>query len=260
MARIRSIVRSITFHQRLVEPFFLRTDTLFAHEGSLSQVIRNCHGLAIFTVMRMGLHWSGAGGSGVLIAHDPTTGRWSAPSGLLIHTLGWGLVAGADIYDCVAVLNTPEALAGFTRVRATIGGEISAAVGPLGGGSQVESNVLKKPAAVWTYTKSKGLYVGVQVDGTVVVERTSENEAFYHRAGVRHQEILSGQVTPPPGSCVQLWETLQAAEGNNYDPTRLPPPSEKSPGDHEVEPPREASVREYEEVIAAPAAERQDVK
>lgn len=104
----------------------------------------------------------------------------------------------------MCVINSEHGMEGFTRVRATIGGEISAAVGPLGGGSQVDSEVLRKPAPVWTYTKSKGLYLGVQVDGTVIVERTSENERFYHVEKVRSQQILTGQVQPPGGAVVEL--------------------------------------------------------
>ncbi|KAK0286349.1 hypothetical protein LTR35_004784 [Friedmanniomyces endolithicus] len=156
------------------------------------EIIRNCKGLAIFTVMRVGLHWSGAGGSGIIVAKMPD-GQWSPPSGILIHTLGFGLVAGADIYDCVCVINNENGMDGFTRVRATVGGEISAAVGPLGGGSTVDSEVFKRQSAVWTYTKSKGLYLGVQIDGTIIVERTSENERFYGIEKVRNKEILAGR-------------------------------------------------------------------
>ena len=108
--------------------------------------------------MRAGLHWSGAGGSGVIVSKLPN-GDWSPPSGILIHTLGWGIMAGADIYDCVCVINTDDGMEGFTRVRSTLGGEVSAAVGPLGGGSTVDTEIFKRPTPVWTYTKSKG-YVG----------------------------------------------------------------------------------------------------
>src|ERR1700761_3317169 len=196
--------------------------------------------------MRMGLHWSGAGGSGVIVSKLPN-GQWSPPSGIMIHTMGWGFMAGADIYDCVCVINNDRGMEGFTRVRCTLGGEISASVGPLGGGSMVDSEVFKRQAPVWTYTKSKGLYVGVQVDGTIIVERTSENERFYHVEKVRNTQILSGSVQAPPGTVVQLWETLQAAEGHSHDQSKLPPPNVRSPGDHEVEKPREASHKEYEE-------------
>ncbi|EMC96276.1 hypothetical protein BAUCODRAFT_468219 [Baudoinia panamericana UAMH 10762] len=221
------------------------------------EVIRNARGLAIFTVMRMGLHWSGAGGSGIIVAKMPN-GQWSPPSGILIHTLGWGFVAGADIYDCVCVINNDHGMEGFTRVRATLGGEISAAVGPLGGGSTVDSEVFKRQSPVWTYTKSKGLYLGVQIDGTVIVERTTENERFYHSEKIRNQQILGGQVQIPPGTCVQLWETLQAAEGAHHDPNLLPPAYQPTPGDRDVEPPRETSQREYDQF--ADPSERMDYK
>ncbi|KAK5137865.1 hypothetical protein LTR08_006634 [Meristemomyces frigidus] len=222
-----------------------------------AEVIRNCKGLAIFTVMRAGLHWSGAGGSGIIVSKLPN-GDWSPPSGILIHTVGWGIMAGADIYDCVCVINNEKGMEGFTRVRCTLGGEVSAAVGPLGGGTTVDTEVFKRQSAVWTYTKSKGLYVGVQVDGTIIVERTSENEKFYNVEKVRNKQILAGQVQPPSGSVVQLWETLQAAEGHSYDTSKLPSANQKSPGDLELENPRDGSQREYDE-FASPH-ERMDGK
>ena len=185
-------------------------------------------------------------------------GHWSPPSGILIHTVGWGFVAGADIYDCVCVINNDHGMEGFTRVRATLGGEVSAAVGPLGAGSTLDTEVLKRQAPVWTYTKSKGLYVGVQIDGTVIVERTSENERFYEVENIRNKQILGGEVQPPPGTMVSIWETLQAAEGQSHDANKLPPPNEKSPGDCDIEKPREESHREYDEF--ADHNERMDAK
>ncbi len=87
-------------------------------------------------------------------------------------------------------------------MRCTLGGEVSAAVGPLGGGSMLDSEVIKRQAPVWTYIKSKGLYVGVQVDGTIIVERTGENERFYGVEKIRNVQILKGEVQPPHrGSC-----------------------------------------------------------
>ena len=194
--------------------------------------------------MRMGLHWSGAGGSGIIVSKMPD-GQWSPPSGILIHTLGWGLIAGADIYDCVCVINNDTGMEGFTRVRCTLGAELSAAVGPLGGGSTVDSEVFKRQSPVWTYTKSKGLYLGVQIDGTIIVERTTENERFYGVDKVRNKEILAGQIRPPQGVLVSLWETLQACEGHSYDQSKLPPPG-PAPGDMELEHPRVDSQKEYD--------------
>ena len=219
------------------------------------QVIKRAKGLAIFTVFRTGLHWSGAGGSGIVVART-ADGSWSPPSGILIHTLGWGLIAGADIYDCVCVINNDQGMEGFTRVRCTLGGEVSAAVGPLGGGSNVESE-LQRPNPVWAYTKSRGLYAGVQVDGTIIAERTSENERFYSQGDIRNKQILAGEVQPPQGLLVQLWETLQACEGAAYDSSKLPAPSGKTPGDVQVEEPQQQSQSEYDR-LEHHASERMD--
>jgi lipid-binding SYLF domain-containing protein len=103
------------------------------------KVIQNAVGLAIFTTMRTGLWISGAGGSGVLIARKED-GEWSPPSGILLHTAGLGFLVGVDIYDCVVVINNRKALDAFTKVRATLGGEISAVAGPVGVGGVLEND------------------------------------------------------------------------------------------------------------------------
>ncbi|KAE8380197.1 DUF500-domain-containing protein [Aspergillus bertholletiae] len=178
-----------------------------------SEVIRQAKGLAIFTAMRTGLWFSGAGGSGVLISRVPETGQWSAPSGILLHTAGLGFLVGADIYDCVMVINTYEALEAFTKVRVTLGSEISVAAGPVGIGGVLESEVHKRRAPIWTYVKSRGFYAGVQIDGTVVIERIDENERFYGRK-LPAKEILDGHARTDSPSVAMLTHTVRAAQGD----------------------------------------------
>ncbi|RSL89236.1 hypothetical protein CEP52_014974 [Fusarium oligoseptatum] len=143
------------------------------------QVIENAVGLAIFTTMRTGLWISGAGGSGVLVARKED-GTWSPPSGIMLHTAGLGFLVGVDIYDCVVVINNRKALEAFTKIRATLGGEISAVAGPVGAGGVLENDGKWKQVnrPVFTYLKSRGFYAGVQVDGTIIIERTDENARF----------------------------------------------------------------------------------
>lgn len=175
------------------------------------KVIQNCVGLAIFTVMRTGLWVSGAAGSGVLIARKED-GSWSSPSGLLVHTLGVGVMAGIDIYDCVIVINNRSALDAFSKVRVSLGGEVSLAAGPLGVGGMVESEVMGDRTPVFSYVKSKGLYAGAQLDGTVIVERNDENRRFYgEELGVG--EILRGGVERVPKETGLLMGVLREIDG-----------------------------------------------
>ncbi|KAK8245778.1 hypothetical protein IWZ00DRAFT_328377 [Phyllosticta capitalensis] len=197
-----------------------------------TEVIRNAKGLAIFTTMRSGLWISGAGGSGILVGRMED-GNWSPPSGIMLHTAGLGFLVGVDIYDCVVVINTQEALEAFAKVRCTLGGEVSAVAGPLGVGGIVETEVHKRQAPVFNYMKSRGLYAGVQIDGTVVIERTDENEKFYgERLGLA--DILASKVQNPPLELRTLMETIKAAQGDaEFDQKLLS--TEPSPSDFELD-------------------------
>ena len=198
-------------------------------------VIREAKGLAIFTTMRTGLWVSGAGGSGVLVARNQETGEWSPPSGILLHTAGLGFMVGVDIYDCVVIINTYQALQAFTKLRCTLGGEVSAAAGPLSIGGVLETEVHKRQAPVWTYLKSRGFYAGVQIDGTIVIERSDENERFYGER-VPVADILAGKVRHAPKSQYQmLSNTLRAAQGDRVDENLLPSTNEPTPGDQDLD-------------------------
>ncbi|GAB7366110.1 hypothetical protein MBLNU230_g7672t1 [Neophaeotheca triangularis] len=197
-----------------------------------TEVIRNAKGLAIFTTMRTGLWFSGAGGAGVLIGRLED-GSWSPPSGIMLHTAGLGFLVGVDIYDCVVVINTQEGLDAFSKLRCTLGGEVAVVAGPVGAGGMLESEVHKRQAPIFTYLKSRGFYAGVQIDGTIVVERTDENERFYGER-ISVGEILKGKVRHPPVEVRQLLETVRAAQGDK-DVDESIVPSEPPPGDLEID-------------------------
>ncbi|GAA6044321.1 hypothetical protein JCM8097_004474 [Rhodosporidiobolus ruineniae] len=181
------------------------------------EVLARAKGLAIFTVVRAGFGWSAKGGSGVVIArlHD---GTWSAPSCIATGGVGFGLQIGADLSEFVIVLNSDEALAAFAKGgNVTIGGQLSAAAGPIGVGGSVNTAILN-PAPMFTYSKSKGLFAGVSLEGTVLIERKDANAAFYGQQ-LAATDLLSGKV-PPPEAASALYETIEAAE--SVDESGLP--------------------------------------
>lgn len=196
-----------------------------------TEVIKNARGLAIFTTMRTGLWVSGAGGSGILVGRTED-GSWSGPCGIMLHTAGLGFLVGVDIYDCVLVLNTDEAVRAFAKWRCTIGGEISAVAGPAGVGGVLESEVHRRQAPVFNYLKSRGFYAGVQIDGTVIIERNDENARFYGTA-VSARDIVAGKTQSRHYELRMLNETLRSAQGErNIDKSLIP--SEPPPADYQV--------------------------
>ena len=196
-------------------------------------VIRNAIGLAIFTTMRSGLWLSGSGGSGVLVARNKETGEWSPPSGIHTQTMGVGFLAGVDIYDCVVVINTYEALEGFKTVRCTLGGEASAVAGPVGVGGLLDSEVHKRRTPIWTYIKSRGFYAGVEIMGTAIIERADENERFYGER-IPVADILAGKVKRPPSSISSLMQTIKAAQGDSDVAEGMLPDPGQAPGDMDL--------------------------
>jgi lipid-binding SYLF domain-containing protein/archaellum component FlaD/FlaE len=196
-----------------------------------SKVIQNAKGLCIFTTMRSGLWVSGSGGAGIIVARKPD-GTWSPPSGIMMHTVGVGFLVGVDIYDCVIVINSDKAMEAFQSIRCTLGGEISAVAGPAGVGGILDTEVHKRQSPLFTYIKSRGFYAGLQLDGTIIIERTDENERFYgERIGVK--DILAGNVRHPPYETRRLLETLRSAQGDtDVDESLIPDGA--SPADFEI--------------------------
>jgi len=158
-------------------------------------VLRNARGLAIMRVVKVGFVFSGKGGDGVVIAR--TGNGWSGPSFIGTGGAGWGLQIGGQVTDFVFVLNNRDAIRAFSRGRnVTLGGDVSAAAGPVG--RDVQANVTPK-AAVYTYSLSKGLFAGVSLEGAVIATEKGKNEHYYGRS-VTASQILNGKAAAPPGS------------------------------------------------------------
>ena len=157
-------------------------------------VLRHARGLAIMSVVKAGFIFSAKGGQGVVVARTPR--GWSGPSFIATGGGGWGLQAGAQVTDFVIVLNNDAAVKAFSRGgNVTIGADVSAAAGPIG---RTASGAVMPTAAVYTYSRSKGLFLGVSLEGAVVGTQRESNFHYYGRP-VRADSILSGTTKPPPG-------------------------------------------------------------
>jgi SH3 domain-containing YSC84-like protein 1 len=158
-------------------------------------VLKDARGLGIMTVIKAGFGFSGRGGKGVVVAR--TKNGWSGPSAIGTGGVGFGLQIGAEVTEFVFILNTDAAVQAFSRdVNVTLGGDISVAAGPLGRNAEAGITPL---AAIYTYSRSQGLFAGVSLEGTVIGTRNDANAEYYGRR-VTPEEILSGKVPPPSGA------------------------------------------------------------
>jgi len=158
-------------------------------------VLKGARGLAILTVTKAGFIFSGRGGTGIVIARAQD--GWSAPSAIGTGGAGFGFQVGAQVSEFVIVLNTAKAIQAFSKGgNLALGTDLSVAAGPVG--RSVGADVLPQ-AAVYTYSRSQGLFAGVSLEGTVIATRDDTNAKYYGRK-IQPSEILSGKIEPPQGA------------------------------------------------------------
>lgn len=174
-----------------------------------ASVLQNAKGLVVLTVLKAGFLFSGRAGSGVIVARLPD-GGWSAPSAVVTAGAGVGGQIGAELTDFVFILNTRAAVESFSRAGSiTLGGNISLAAGPLGRNAEAAGSAnLSNVAAIFAYSKTKGLFAGVSLEGSVLIERREANRKFYGR-DCTARSILNGRVEPPP-ACDPLFRVLES--------------------------------------------------
>ncbi|KAJ2233215.1 hypothetical protein H4R99_006569 [Coemansia sp. RSA 1722] len=159
-------------------------------------ILANAKGIAFLTVLKAGFIWSGRVGSGLVVARLPN-GTWSAPSAIGTAGAGVGGQIGAEMTDFVMILNTESAVKSFGHGgNLTLGGNVTVAAGPLGRSAEA-SGAVRNFAAVFSYSKSRGLFAGVSLEGSVILERKDANQKMYGRP-IRAMELLTGGMPPPP--------------------------------------------------------------
>ncbi|KAJ1947943.1 hypothetical protein GGF37_000090 [Kickxella alabastrina] len=159
-------------------------------------ILANAKGIAFLTVLKAGFIWSGRIGTGLVVARLPD-GTWSAPSAINTAGAGVGGQIGAEMTDFVMILTNDAAVKSFSHGgNVTLGANLTVAAGPYGRGAEA-SGTIRNLAPVLSYSKSRGLFAGVSLEGSAIFERKDANERMYGRR-VRAHELMSGAVAPPP--------------------------------------------------------------
>ncbi|MEO8302960.1 MAG: lipid-binding SYLF domain-containing protein [Betaproteobacteria bacterium] len=118
----------------------------------------------------------GAGGRAVVVVRDPKSGRWAGPAFYTLATASIGLQAGVTVSEVVTLMMTESVVAKLLSNSFRMGGDVAIAVGPVGGGAQ--SNFL---ADLVSFSRAQGVYLGANLDGTVVSTTDDWNQLYYGR-------------------------------------------------------------------------------
>ncbi|KAI9835933.1 MAG: hypothetical protein M1819_001831 [Sarea resinae] len=164
------------------------------------QILANAKGLAVITILKAGFLGSARFGSGIVVARL-ADGGWSAPSAIATAGGGFGGQIGFELTDFVFILNDAAAVRTFSQIGSiTLGGNVSIAAGPVGRNAEAAGAAsFRSVAGVFSYSKTKGLFAGVSLEGSVLLERRDANEKLYS-SRVTAAQLLGGSVRPPPAA------------------------------------------------------------
>lgn len=180
-------------------------------------LLRRAQGIAIIPGMvRGGLIFGGRGGKGVLLVRD-AQGHWSNPSFITVGGLSFGWQFGVQSVDVVLVFTTRQSIEGVTGGKLTLGADASIAVGPLGRQASGATDV-NLTAEVYAYSRAKGLFAGLALDGGAIGIDRRANERFYQKPGVLASEIFAPGAPQPPPSGQRVIAAVNAlTEGARAD-------------------------------------------
>jgi lipid-binding SYLF domain-containing protein len=151
------------------------------------ELLDRAEAVAIFPgMLKAGFVVGGRGGSGVISRR--VTGGWSAPAFFKMGGASVGLQIGAAKTDLILLFMNDDALKGLLEDKLEMGGEASAAAGPVGRTASATTN-LTLDAGILSYSRSTGLFAGLELKGAVINPDNNLNEALY---GLKAREILTG--------------------------------------------------------------------
>ncbi|GAB2500314.1 hypothetical protein GCM10027266_18610 [Arenimonas alkanexedens] len=157
-------------------------------------------------VVKAGLVLGGRGGKG-LISVRSADGTWSPPSFMKLGGGSIGFQAGVQSSDIILVFRSPRGVDGIVNGKFTLGADASVAAGPVGRTAQAATDEQLK-AEIYSYSRARGLFAGVALDGTVLrIDHRANQRAYGPNTTPR--AIFEGRANTSPASLVEFRDRLE---------------------------------------------------
>jgi lipid-binding SYLF domain-containing protein len=179
--------------EEVLEAAEVLSELMNIKEGGIpDELMERAKGIAVIPkVVKAALGIGGRWGDGLMSKRMPN-GQWSAPVYIDVRGGSFGLQIGVDSTDLVLVFNDEKGVDALVDGKVELGAEASVAAGPVGRNARVGTDI-KLQSAIFSYSRSKGVFAGVSLGGTVVAIDDSDNEKAYGKK-VSAQDLLSGVV------------------------------------------------------------------
>lgn len=157
-------------------------------------------------VVKAGLVIGGRGGKGLISVRSPD-GTWSNPSFIKLGGGSIGFQAGVQSADVILVFRSERGVQNIVNGKFTLGADASVAAGPVGRSAQASTDEQLK-AEIYSYSRARGLFAGVALDGTVLRMDHTANQRVYGK-NTTPRQIFEGRTPAPPSAVVDFRDRLE---------------------------------------------------
>src|SRR5437899_2968338 len=179
--------------------------------------------VAIFpSVLKFAIGIGGSYGRGVMTCRkgEHYTGPWSAPSMMALEGANIGLQLGGTATDFVLLVMNPRGADAILSSKVKLGGDASAAAGPKGRTANASTDVTMR-AEVLSYSRARGLFAGLSLEGSTVRPDHDANERIYGKKVEAESIVFKGTVAVPPAAQKMIAYLNQKSPKNTSDPESL---------------------------------------
>jgi len=183
--------KNSTEAERAADAVNVLTEIMSIPESSIPEdLMARAHGIAVIPHVVKGAFGIGGQWGKGLMSQRREDGSWSAPAYIEIGGGSFGLQIGVQATDIVLVFTDEEGIKGILKGKVKLGADASATAGPVGRNAEVGTDVLLR-SAVFAYSRSKGLFAGISLDGSVIGIDDSANRKIYGN-NVTGKDLLLG--------------------------------------------------------------------
>jgi lipid-binding SYLF domain-containing protein len=196
------------YTDRAAESAKVLTEIMNIPENAIpEELMARAHGMAVIPhVVKGAFGLGGQWGKG-LMSQRREDGSWSTPAFVEIGGGSFGLQIGVQASDVILVFTDESGIKGLLKSKLKLGADASATAGPVGRKAEVGTDALLR-SGVFAYSRSKGLFAGISLDGSVIAIDDTANRRVYGKDATGEQILLDNRVKP--NATVQpLLTTLQ---------------------------------------------------
>jgi lipid-binding SYLF domain-containing protein len=165
---------------RLKEAITVLDEVMGADDKAVPRsILERAEAIAVFpSLVKAGFVVGGSRGRGAISVRDPKTGAWSSPAFLTITGGSFGLQIGAQAVDLVLVVQNRRGLDQLLKNQFKIGADASVAAGPLGRDASASTDIQMR-AQILSYSRTRGIFAGITLNGSTIRQDRDANERFY---------------------------------------------------------------------------------